>query len=179
MRFSNERSSIMNTNLDDLISLNSKQPPLFQDWHVLQLVEEVCDALQSRLGAHNIEVELDIPETTTIWGDATMIRHALFNLVLNAIDAMPATGQLQITSWSGPCGLELEVADSGAGIDTNNCNQLFDATYTTKGEGRGQGLMLVKKVVGLHGGQVSVSNCPQGGAAFTMHLPRQAAQAAA
>ena len=107
----------MSTNLDDLISLNSKRPPLFQDWHVLQLVEEVCDALQLRLGAHNIEVELDIPESTTIWGDATMIRHALFNLVLNAIDAMPATGQLQITSWSGPCGLELEVADSGAGID--------------------------------------------------------------
>ena len=169
----------MSTNLDDLLSPTSRRPPLFQDWHVLQLVEEVCDALQSRLGAHNIEVELDIPESTAIWGDAAMIRHAPFILVLNAIDAMPATGQLQITSWSGPCGLELEVAASGAGIETNNCSQLFDATYTPKGEGRGQGLTLVKKVVGLHGGQVSVSICPQGGAAFTIHLPRQAAQAAA
>ena len=169
----------MSTNLDDLISPSSKRLPSFQEWDLLGLVQEVCDALQSRLAAHNIEVELDIPKSTTIWGDATMIRHALSNLVLNAIDAMPATGQLQITSWSAFDRLEIEVADSGAGIDQNNCNQLFDATYTTKGEGRGQGLTVVKKIVGLHGGQVSFSNCPQGGAAFTMHLPRQEAKAAA
>lgn len=169
----------MSTNLDDLISPSSKRPPSFQEWDLLGLVQEVCDLLQSRLAAHNIEVELDIPKSTTIWGDATMIRHALSNLVLNAIDAMPATGQLQITSWCASDGLEIEVADSGAGINQNHCNQLFNATYTTKGEGRGQGLTLVQNVASLHGGQVSVSNCPQGGAAFTMHLPTQQAKAAA
>jgi len=117
--------------------------------------------------------------STRIQADSRLIRHALVNLVLNALDAMPKMGQLQITSWTGPDGVELEIADSGDGIDTNSSNQLFDANYTTKGQGRGQGLTVAQQAIELHGGQIVACNCPQGGAAFTITFPIEAVRAAA
>ena len=168
----------MSTNLHDLISFSGK-PPGLQWLDLSPLVQDICDSLQSRLSSQAITVELDIPMSTRIQADSRLIRHALVNLVLNALDAMPNMGQLQITSWTGPDGVELEIADSGNGIDTNSSNQLFDTNYTTKGQGRGQGLTVAQQAIELHGGQIVACNCPQGGAAFTITFPIQAVRAAA
>jgi signal transduction histidine kinase len=168
----------MSTNLHDLIGFSGK-PSGLQWLDLSPLVQDICDSLQSRLSSQAITVELDIPMSTRIQADSRLIRQALVNLVLNALDAMPNMGQLQITSWTGPGGVELEIADSGDGIDTNRSNQLFDTNYTTKGQGRGQGLTVAQQVIELHGGQIVACNCPQGGAAFTITFPIQAVQAAA
>ena len=168
----------MSTNLHDLISFSGK-PSGLQWLDLSPLVQDICDSLQSRLSSQAITVELDIPISTRIQADSRLLRHALVNLVLNALDAMPNKGQLQITSWAGPAGVELEIADSGHGIDTNKRSQLFDADYTTKGQGRGQGLTVARQAIELHGGRIDACNCPQGGAAFTITFSVQAMQAAA
>jgi len=168
----------MSTNLQDLISFSSK-PSGLQWLELSPLLQEICDSLQSRLSSQAITVELDIPISTQIQADPRLLRHALVNVVLNALDAMPNKGQLQITSWAGPTGVELEIADSGHGIDTNKNSQLFDADYTTKGQGRGQGLTVARQAIELHGGRIDACNCPQGGAAFTITFPVQAMQAEA
>ena len=169
----------MSTNLNDLIRISSKQSLSFQWLNLRQLVQEVCNSLQTRLSTQSIEVELDIPETTKLWANGEMIRHVLLGLILNAIDAMPDIGQLLITSWSGPQGLDLEIADSRHGVGPYNIEQLFGATYSTKGEERGQGLAMTQQAVALHGGHIEVVDCPQGGAAFTLHFPQQPTKAAA
>ena len=169
----------MSTNLNDLIKVSDRQPPSFQWFDLGQLVRNVCDSLQSRVSAHGIRVEIDIPKSTRLLADASMIQHVVLNLLLNAIDAMPESGHLLITSWSGPESLELEIADSGEGLRLPDKEQLFAASYTTKGTGRGQGLTVAQQIVELHGGHIEACDCPQGGAAFTIHLPHRTAKAAA
>jgi two-component system sensor histidine kinase HydH len=99
--------------------------------------------------------------------------------VLNAIDAMPHGGSLVITSYDGPDGFELEVADTGPGLSDEVRKRLFEPFYSTKSTGTGLGLAVVYHVAQAHGGDVTATNCPEGGAAFTIRLARRAMGAAA
>jgi signal transduction histidine kinase len=108
-----------------------------------------------------------------------MIRRAVLNLVLNALDAMPDGGQLVVTSYDGPNAFELEVADSGPGISEQHRRRLFEPFYSTKDTGTGLGLAIVEHVAQAHGGTVTVANCPEGGASFTLRFPRRRSLGAA
>ena len=108
-----------------------------------------------------------------------MIRRAVLNLVLNAVDAMAHGGDLVITSYESPDGFELEIADSGEGLREEDHQKLFDPFFSTKSTGTGLGLSVVYQIAEAHGGTVTVDNCPEGGAAFTIRIPRHQSGAAA
>jgi len=112
-------------------------------------------------------------------GDREMIRRAVLNLALNALDVMPGGGALVITSYDGVAAFELEVADTGPGVSVQQRRKLFEPFYSTKQTGTGLGLAIVDHVCRAHGGKVNVTNCPEGGAAFTLCFPRQATMGAA
>jgi signal transduction histidine kinase len=101
------------------------------------------------------------------------------NLVLNSIDAMPDGGELVITSYDGHKGFELEIADSGPGLSEEQKRRAFEPFYSTKQNGTGLGLAVVYHVAEAHGGTVTATNCPEGGAAFTIRIPRRTMRAAA
>jgi signal transduction histidine kinase len=101
-----------------------------------------------------------------------MLRRAVLNLVLNAVDAMPEGGELVVTSFHGRNGgFEIEIADSGPGLSDEQLEKAFDPFFTTKSTGTGLGLSIVQRIAEAHGGRVTATNCPQGGAAFTIQLP--------
>jgi signal transduction histidine kinase len=108
-----------------------------------------------------------------------MLRRAVLNLSLNAIDAMPEGGDLWITSFAGPDCVELEIADSGPGLSEEVRRRAFEPFFTTKNTGTGLGLAVVHRVAEAHGGDCTAINCPDGGAAFTIRLPRRVMEAAA
>ena len=85
---------------------------------------------------------------------AEMVRRALLNLVLNAVDVMPDGGDLVITSYDGIRGFEIEVADSGPGLSEEDQRRVFEPFYTTKQNGTGLGLAVVYHVA--EGGGYSV-----------------------
>ena len=99
--------------------------------------------------------------------------------MLNALDVMPEGGELVVTSWKGATYFELEVADSGPGIDEASNQKLFEPFFTTKSGGTGLGLAIVDRIVAAHDGDVTVGNCHEGGAAFTLRIPQRAMEAAA
>ena len=101
-----------------------------------------------------------------------MLRRAVLNLVLNALDAMPAGGELVLTACETKAGLEIEIADSGPGIPGTIVDRLFEPFFTTKGSGTGLGLAIVERIATAHGGKAAVVNCPEGGAAFTLIIPQ-------
>ena len=103
----------------------------------------------------------------------------MLNLALNAIDAMHDGGRLTASSADGPNGFELEIADSGPGLSDEVRRRVFEPFFTTKNNGTGLGLAIVYRVAEAHGGEVRVQNCPEGGAAFTLRLPRRAWEQAA
>jgi signal transduction histidine kinase len=165
--------------VNDLLQFTSHRDPHWRSFDVRQLVEDVCDSLAPQLDAQGIAVEVDVPRGTLLSADQDMLRRALLNLVLNALDVMPDGGELTITSWQGSNSLELEVADSGPGIDADVRQRVFEPFFTTKSDGTGLGLAIVYRIAEVHGGEVRVANCPQGGAAFTLRIPRRMMEKAA
>jgi signal transduction histidine kinase len=101
-----------------------------------------------------------------------MLRRAVLNLLLNALDALPAGGELMLTACQTKAGLEIEVADSGPGVPAPIVERLFEPFFTTKGSGTGLGLAIVERIAAAHGGRATVANCPEGGAAFTLIIPQ-------
>lgn len=143
------------------------------------LLEELLAAHTARLRAQQIAVTLDVPIHEQVFADRELLSRALAQLLLNAVEAMPAGGTLVLTSYQGHGRYELEVADSGPGLADDARRRAFEPRFTTKPGSAGQGLALVERIARAHGGAVAAQNCPDGGAAFTLRLPGPARQAAA
>lgn len=165
--------------VNDLLSFSAHRQPQWGTFLVGELVEEVCESLTPQFEAQAVEIEIDIPPNTSLTADRELIRRAVLNLALNALDVMPQGGDLVVTSYDGPGGFELEVADSGPGLSDEQQKRLFEPFYSTKETGTGLGLSVVAHVAEAHGGSVTAINCPEGGAAFTLKIPRHAMGAAA
>jgi signal transduction histidine kinase len=153
-----------------------------RDWGIFplrELVEEVCRPLASRLEAQAIQMDIDIPSNQTVTADHELFRRAVRNLVLNAVDAMPNGGLLMATSVVGPHAVELEIADTGAALSAEELQQAFELLPTAQRGGTGWGLAVVHRIAEVHGGCVTAANCPEGGVAFTLRIPRTVALEAA
>jgi len=169
----------MDATVNDLFHLTSAREPLLCIVNVRALVEEVHTSLLPQLTAQGVATVLDVGEHVTVLADHAMLRRAVLHLTRNAIEAMPCGGELVVTSYSSPRGMELEIPDNGFRLSDEARRRAFEPFFTTKDSGAGLGLAVVKRVVELHSGDVVAANCPEGGAAFTLRFPRRAMRAAA
>lgn len=169
----------LDVTVNDLLNFSAHREPHWHNFSVRELVDEICEALGPQLDAQAIQVVADVPPDAIVNADREMLRRAVLNLVLNAIDVMQEGGQLVFTSFIGPQGFELEVGDSGPGLDQEQLCRLFDPFFTTKSNGTGLGLAIVHRIAEVHGGRVTARNCPEGGAAFTIEIPRREMRMAA
>jgi len=116
------------------------------------------------------EINIDPDRRPVI--DADRFSQCLLNLYLNAIQAMPAGGQMQVRAWTtGDGAMHFTISDSGKGIPEAQQQQIFDPYYTTKPKGTGLGLAIVHKIVTSHDGRISVQSRPGEGARFHITLP--------
>jgi two-component system, NtrC family, nitrogen regulation sensor histidine kinase NtrY len=106
-------------------------------------------------------------------GDPELLHKAFQNLVLNALDAMPAGGTLTFRSVETQGGVRIEVSDTGKGLTPEECSRLFTPYYTTKQQGTGLGLAIVQSVVSDHRGTITVASEEGHGTTFRIELPRR------
>lgn len=126
----------------------------------------------SAVGRPPITSELHLnPELPMIEADSTLLKRALENLVLNAMDAMPAGGVLMLRTTPQDGGVHLEISDTGTGLTPEECGRLFTPYYTTKQHGTGLGLAIAQSVVSDHGGRISVESEAGVGTSFHIFLP--------
>ena len=116
----------------------------------------------------------DLP---AIHGDPTQMQQVLINLVRNAFDAMrdtpPDRRSVQLaTSYNGNSTVCMAVRDHGCGIADGTGERLFEQFFTTKKEGLGMGLAIVRSIIEAHGGTIAAENAAGGGARFYFVLPR-------
>ena len=111
----------------------------------------------------------DLPE---IKADPAMLRQALLNLALNAIQAMPNGGSLRIACRADRGSVEIDVQDTGVGIPPEHLQRIFDLYFTTKEKGSGIGLSMVYRIVQLHDGDVEVQSTPGVGTRFKLVFPQ-------
>ena len=140
-----------------------------------QFVQEVLGLYEGFQENISMDVQLaaDLP---VLHADATRLRQVLHNLIKNALEAIgDEGGTVQITTAHVESSLghyvELQISDSGKGIQPELLENLFEPYVTDKYQGSGLGLAIVKKIVEDHGGVVIASNLPEGGARFTVRLP--------
>ncbi|MCM2341322.1 ATP-binding protein [Rhodoferax sp.] len=126
-----------------------------------------------------IQVELVLPDQPVVlMADPILLRHALFNLLVNAAQATEGDGAIVISLQAQPHpetgapGWRLAVRDHGKGIAPEILDKVFTPFFTTRHEGTGLGLPVVQHVALLHQGFVSVENLPEGGTQFAVWLPQ-------
>ena len=154
--------------------------PELQPVKLNEVVEHVLKLLEPQLTAAGrasitAKTELD-PEMPVIQADPELINRALQNLVLNAIDAMPAGGSLSLRTGHRDGAVTLSVSDTGSGLTREECERLFTPYYTTKQHGTGLGLAIVQSVVSDHHGKITVESEPGRGSTFRIELPVQMSQ---
>ena len=104
--------------------------------------------------------------------DPDLLHRAFQNLVLNALDAMPAGGTLTLKTSDRGDNVRIEVTDTGKGLTPEECARLFTPYYTTKQQGTGLGLAIVQSVVSDHHGGISVASEEGRGTTFVIDLPK-------
>jgi two-component system nitrogen regulation sensor histidine kinase NtrY len=128
------------------------------------------------VGKPSITPELFLSESLPeIDGDAELLHRAFQNLVLNAMDAMPAGGTLTLRTSERPDSVRIDVVDTGKGLTPEECSRLFTPYYTTKVQGTGLGLAIVQSVISDHHGTISVTSEEGRGSTFHIDLPKRQA----
>ena len=157
--------------VNDLLSFTSDRQPQVRWFSVRKLIDDILAALAPQLSAQGIHPSADAAASLSISADYGMVRRAVLNLALNAMEAMPDGGELTLTACTGRYGIEIEVTDSGPGLSEEARRRAFEPFFTTKSSGTGLGLAIVHRIVDVHGGDIIATNCPEGGAAFTLRFP--------
>ncbi len=121
-----------------------------------------------------IQINMDIPDTLIIETDPQLLKRVLFNLVTNAVQAMPQGGELTIIGQSMCDGqVQITVEDTGVGIPEEIKSKIFMPLFTTKSKGQGFGLAVCKRVIEAQHGKISFESQEGKGTKFIIKLPSQ------
>jgi len=150
----------------------------FEPVDLSELVEDVLDMTRAiwrdkaqRLGI-TYTIERHYAKPLWVMGNASELREVLHNLIINALDAMPAGGRLALEGVRAEEGVRLEVLDQGHGMTPEVLERIFDPYFTTKGaRGNGLGLSVSYGIVERHGGELGATSAPGQGSTFTLVLP--------
>jgi two-component system sensor kinase FixL len=163
--------------INGLRALIKKGEPEFMPLDLNVIVAEVTWLLRSDTITRHVSMSLELaPDLPHVHGDRVQLQQVVLNLVLNGFEAMrePHAGARTLvirTARDDATTLRVTVQDSGPGIAEKDLGRIFEPLYTTKTEGLGMGLAIVRTIVHAHGGAVGVENNPQGGASLHVTLP--------
>jgi two-component system, NtrC family, sensor histidine kinase HydH len=137
------------------------------------LATQARDLVRGRAQQQGVEVNLHGLEQPAVgFVDRGQMSTVLVNLLLNALDAMPQGGRIDVElTAEGSGAVRLAVSDTGAGIPAELADRLFTPFATTKPTGTGLGLSISRRILEEHGGRITASNRPEGGACFLITLP--------
>jgi two-component system phosphate regulon sensor histidine kinase PhoR len=163
-----------------LARLDAGQEPLeVVECHVSELLEGVLGELAPTVDARRQRVTVRIsPDDAVVTGDPIKLHEVLRNLIENAVLYAPEGSTIWVDAAAADGSVALRVADEGPGIPERDLTRIFERFYrvdkarSRESGGTGLGLSIVKHLVGLHRGEVSAANRPEGGAVFTVTLPQ-------
>ena len=144
------------------------------DVDVNRVVEETLSLVAHPLKTSHIQVVKELGETLPpVRGSANKLQQVFLNLFLNARDAMPSGGMLEVRTAAHNGSVEIEIADTGGGIAREHIHRIFDPFFTTKASGRGTGLGLSVSygIIKEHAGKIDVRSTPGKGTSFHVEFP--------
>lgn len=158
--------------VNDFLDYARPRTPKREEVDINILLDQAQTFLSSELQKYGVELVRHIPEGTHILGDKDLLYRAVYNILINAMQAIEKDGVIRIRTHAGEDGfLELYFHDSGPGFPPDSLQKLLDPFFTTKDHGTGLGLPIVKSIIVSHEGQISLYNAPEGGAVIKLRLP--------
>jgi signal transduction histidine kinase/DNA-binding response OmpR family regulator len=140
--------------------------------NVNDLIEHVIALSQKKLQHSEVGLHLDLdPDLPSIRIVTDQISQVILNLIVNAIEALPDGGHLELSSQQTGDWIEIKVKDDGPGLTPSQIEYLFEPFFTTKPAGTGLGLAISFGIIERHGGTIQVESANGAGATFTVRLP--------
>ncbi len=154
-----------------LSALRPSKPNL-RPCDIVSIVGETLNVMRVDIENRRIVVSVSARgRTPPALVDPDQMKQVFFNLVKNAMEAMPDGGRLEIGISADDAFLKLDFRDSGIGIPEDQLGRIFEPYHTTKAKGNGLGLMIVQRIVRDHGGHIEVSSKEGEGTCFRILLP--------
>lgn len=163
----------METILSEILYLAKPTKFIKEKVSMLHVIEEVIEIMQPQAYKNHVVIQLKADEEcdSMITGNVNHLKQMFINLVKNAIEVMENGGTITIELKNICNKVQVLIQDEGTGIPEENLNKLFTPFFTTKDEGTGLGLSLVKKVVDEHHGKISVESIVDVGSTFILEFP--------
>ena len=160
---------------DMLLFAKSGEEQVVGEVSLSSLMTEISEGSEAMLISKGIKLKMDVPEPDLIiMGNKTALASAFQNLIHNSLHYSPADEPIEFVARrcaDEPAMVEVFISDHGPGIPEENLQQVFEPFFTTRSQGTGLGLAVVKSVAQAHKGEVTVSNLVSGGACIGMRLP--------
>jgi PAS domain S-box-containing protein len=160
--------------VNNLLNFSRTGPSALADVDVNRVVEETLSLVAHPLKTSQIQVVKHLTDgLPAVRGSANKLQQVFLNLFLNARDAMPTGGILEVRTGAHNGSVEIEVADTGNGIPRDHIHKIFDPFFTTKPGGRGTGLGLSVSygIIKEHAGKIDVRSAPGRGTSFHVEFP--------
>jgi signal transduction histidine kinase len=162
--------------LDEFLRYAGKMELHKRPIDVQAMLEELVDFFSPQAQVQHVRLRLNRPENPAgrlvVPLDERLIKQAVLNLLINALQAMPESGgEVILSARQDGRKAVIEVIDTGRGIDPEGLRHVFDAYYSTKKGGTGLGLAISKRIAEEHGGRLTAVSAPGKGSVFSLELP--------
>jgi signal transduction histidine kinase len=166
--------------LDNFVSefLRFARPPRLklEALQVKSLLADLTTFLAPELAKKNLKLRVALDKGPAhVTADNFQLKHAVLNLILNAVQATPAGGTISVETGQEGDQLAIEVGDTGEGIPPDKLERVFDVFFTMREGGTGLGLPIARRIVEEHGGTLTLAPRPRGGTTARILLPVRAA----
>lgn len=173
VRTAREELSRIDTMIRDFLAALRPVKPVLEPGTLADPLADTLSAMKSQIESRSIRVSVDLPAALPkVLLDRGMMRQVFFNIVKNALEAMKDGSVLEIALKSGDQNVEAVFRDHGAGMSPGDLARIFEPHRTTKRDGNGLGLMICRRIVRAHGGEISAESAEGEGTAFTVSVPR-------
>ncbi|SPD74051.1 Signal transduction histidine kinase [uncultured Desulfobacterium sp.] len=143
---------------------------------ITNIISDVIESIKYDPSWHdNIRMERELCDDSTVFGNRTEVKQMIWNLILNAIQAMPGGGTLKLATKTSTTSkkkhLEVLISDTGCGIEKDTANKIFTPFFTTKERGTGLGLAIANRIAGSHRGEIKIESGAGKGTICKVILP--------
>ncbi len=172
VRMASQEVERLNLLVEDFLILTMPIQKLTTLVDLGRIITDTVESFAKTIRRGNIEIINQVEKGIYVQADSYRLKQAVWNLLLNSVDAMPIGGLIIIKSRAEDDSVVIEISDEGKGIDENFISRIFDPFFTTKEVGTGLGLAIVQKVIEGYNGNINVVSSRGKGATFVITLPR-------
>jgi signal transduction histidine kinase len=155
----------------DFLAYARPRSPKLEPSSVTDTIHYVADACRAHAHQKTVQVQVQVPESLTALVDSGQLQQALINLIVNAIDAAPANGTVNVRACTEPNRICINVDNAGESLSVATLSRIFEPFFTTKPKGSGLGLSIARNIARGHGGDVILTGNGPERICFSLTLP--------